>query len=65
LLFRGFQDDVVVVGLGDREVKHICRLDVCHFLEHSHQFREVVELGKPGLGPVAGALRGRFVKRIF
>ena len=49
----------MVVGLGDGEIEHIRRLDVRHFLEHRHQLWKVVELGKPGLGPVAGALRGQ------
>ena len=59
LLFRGFQHDVVVVGFWYGKVKHIRRLDVRHFLEHGDKFREVIEACEPGLGPVAGALRGQ------
>ena len=50
----------MIVSLGNREVEHIRRLDVRHFFEHRHEFWEVVEPGEPGLGPVAGALRGQF-----
>ena len=50
---------MVVVGLGHGEIEHISRLNICDFFEHTHQFRQIVELGKPGLGPVAGALRGQ------
>ena len=39
-VIRGFQHDVVVVGFGDGEIEHIRRLDVRHFLEHRHQFRD-------------------------
>ena len=55
----------MIDGLGNGEFEHIRRLDVRHFLEHSHQLREVMEFGKPGLGPVAGALGNEFVKMIF
>ena len=59
LMFGGFQHHMVVVGLGHGEIEHISRLNICDFFEHTHQFRQIVELGKPGLGPVAGALRGQ------
>ena len=39
LVLRGFEHDIVVVGLGDRQMQHIRRLDVRHFLEHGHQLR--------------------------
>ena len=50
---------MVVVGLGYGEIEHIRSLNVRHFLEHTHQLWEIVELGKPGLGPVARSLRGQ------
>lgn len=59
LMFGGFQHHMVVVGLGYGEIEHIRRLNICDFFEHTHQFRQIVELGKPGLGPVAAALRGQ------
>ena len=55
----------MAVGFGDGEFEHIRRLDVRHFLEHGHEFREVIEPGEPGLGPVAGALGVEFVKILF
>ena len=50
---------MVVVGLGYGEIEHIRRLDVGHFLEHTHQLRQIIKLGEPGLGTVAGSLRGQ------
>ena len=47
------------VCLGNRQIQHIRSLDICHFLEHGHQFRKVVEPGEPGLCPIAGTLRGK------
>ena len=46
-------------GRRDRQLQHICSLDVCHFLEHSHQFREVIEPGEPGLCSITGTFRGK------
>ena len=43
LVLRGFEHDIVVVGLGDRQMQHIRRLDVRHFLEHGHELREIIE----------------------
>ena len=50
----------MVFRLRHRQLQHIRCLNIRNFLEHGHQLREVVELGKPGLGPVAGTLRGQF-----
>ena len=50
---------MVVVGFWNREIQHIRRLYVRNLFEHAHQLREIVEPGKPGLGPVAAALRGQ------
>lgn len=33
-------------------------LDVGHFLEHGHKFRQVIKLGKPRFAAVTRALRG-------
>ena len=60
LLLRGFQHHIVVFRLRHRQLQHIRRLNIRNFLEHGHQLREVVELGKPGLGSIAGTLRGQF-----
>ena len=47
----------MIVGMGNGKIKHVRCLNFCDLLEHGHKFREIVELGKAGLGPVAGALR--------
>ena len=41
------------------ELEHIRRLDVRHIFENGHQLRQVIKLGKPCFGAVAGALRGQ------
>ena len=56
---RGLDNLRVEVSLWNRQHEHICRLDIRNHLEGGHQFRQVVELGKPGLAPVAAALRGQ------
>ena len=38
-----------VFCLRHRQIQHVCRLDICHFPEHLHKFRQVVEPGKPCL----------------
>ena len=55
----------MVVGLRHRQVQHIRRLDVRHILEYGDQLRQVVELGKAGLGPITRPLGNEFVKMIF
>ena len=47
------------VGIGNRKLQHIRSLDVCHFLEHGHQFREVIESGESGLCSIAGTFGGK------
>ena len=47
----------MVVGLGNRKLKHVCRLNVRCFLKHRHQLRKVVELGKACFRTVAAAFR--------
>ena len=59
LILRWFQGDVVVMRLRHGELEHIRRLDVRHIFEYAHQLRQVIKLGKPCLGPVAGSLRGQ------
>ena len=59
LILGRFQRNVVVVRLRNGQFQHIRRLDVRHILEYAHQLRQVVKLGKSGLGPVAGSLRGQ------
>ena len=46
-----------VFCLRHRQIQHICRLDVSHFPEHLHKFRQVVKPGKPCFQPVAVPLR--------
>ena len=60
LSLRRFQNNIVIMRLRHRQIQHIRCLNVRRFLEHRHEFREVVELGKPCFCPVAGALRGEF-----
>ena len=60
LILRWFQGDVVVMRLRHGELEHIRRLDVRHIFEYAHQLWQVIKLGKAGLGPVAGSLRGQF-----
>ena len=59
LILGGFQGDVVVMRLRHGQLEHIRRLDVRHIFEYAHQLRQVIKLGKPCLGPVAGTLRGQ------
>lgn len=53
------------MGLRHGELEHIRRLNICGLLEHCHEFRQIIELGKPRFGAVARALRIDFVKMIF
>ena len=53
----------MVVCLRHRQVQHIRRLDVRHIFEYRDQLRQVVELGKAGLGTVARPLRGKLDSR--
>ena len=46
-------------GRWDRQLQHVRSLDVSHFFEHGHQFREVIEPGEPGLCPITGTFRGK------
>ena len=48
------------MGLRHRQVQHIRRLDIRHIFEYGDQLRQVVELGKAGLGTVARPLRCQF-----
>ena len=57
LVFRGLQYLMMVMSLRHRQLKHIRSLNVCDLLEHSHQFREIVETGKSCFGSVARAFR--------
>ena len=50
---------------GAADDEHIRRLDVRHIFEHGDQLRQVVELGKASLGPIARPLGNEFVKMIF
>ena len=60
LLKLGRLDDLgVEVGLWHGKMEHIRRLDVGHLFESGHQLRQIEKFGKPGLGPIAGALRGQ------
>ena len=59
LLFRWFQNNTMEVGIGNRKLQHIRSLDVCNFLEHGHQFREVIEPGEAGLCSIAGTFGGK------
>ena len=59
LIPRWLQGDVVVMRLRHGEFEHIRRLNVRHIFEYAHQLRQVIKLGKPRLGPVAGTLRGQ------
>ena len=53
------------MGLRHGELEHIRRLNICGLLEHCHELRQIVELGKPRFGAVARALGNEFVKMIF
>ena len=55
----------MVVCFRHRELEHIRRLNIGNGFEHGHQFRQIVEAGKPGLTPVATAFGNEFVKMIF
>ena len=55
----------MVMCLRHGQVQHIRRLDVRHIFEYRDQLRQVVELGKAGLGSVARPLGNEFVKMIF
>ena len=53
----------MVICLRHGQVQHIRRLDVRHIFEYGDQLRQVVELGKAGLGPVARPFRGKLDSR--
>ena len=57
LMFRGLNHNSLKLCFRNREIQLVRGLDVCHFLEHIHQFRKVEELGKSGSGTIAGSLR--------
>ena len=61
LLYLGCGDfDDVVIGFRNGQIQHIRRLNVCHLPEHRHHFGDIRELGKAGLGAIAGAVRCQF-----
>ena len=59
LVLRWFQGDVMVMRLRHGQLEHIRRLNVRHIFEYGHQFRQVIKLGKPCFGAIAGAFRGQ------
>ena len=59
LILGGFQGNIVVMRLRHGQLEHIRRLNVRHIFEYAHQLRQVIKLGKPCLGPVAGTLWGQ------
>ena len=59
LLLGRFQGNIVIDCFRHGQVEHIRRLHVCDLFEHTHEFREVIELGKAGLRSIAVALRGK------
>ena len=65
LILGRFQRNVVVMCLRHGQLQHIRRLNVRHIFEYAHQLRQIIELRKPCLGPVTGALGGEFVKILF
>ena len=50
-------DGLAAHQFGHRQVEHIRRLHIRHLLEHTHQFRQVIEFGKSCFCAVAGSLR--------
>ena len=50
----------MVIGLGHRQLQHLCGLNIRHQPEHIDQLRQIVESCEPGLGAVAGTFRGQF-----
>ena len=57
LMLRRLNHNSLKLCFRNREIQLVRGLDVCHFLEHIHQFRKVEELGKSGSGTIAGSLR--------
>ena len=60
LQFRWLQLLHMVIGLGHRQLQHLCGLNIRHQPEHIDQLRQIVESCEPGLGTIAGTLRGQF-----
>ena len=63
LYLRGLHHHGLKLCLRHREVELVGGLDVGHLFEHTHQLREVEELGKPCPGAVACPLRGQLYGR--
>ena len=59
LIRRGLQSDIVVICFRHGQVEHIGGLNVRHIFEKAHQLRQIIKLGEPRLGTVAGSLRGQ------
>ena len=60
LLGAGWQryiDGFAAHQFGHRQVEHIRRLHIRHLLEHTHQFRQIIELGKSRFCPIACTFR--------
>ena len=57
--------DIVVLCFRYGKMKLIGGFYVGNLAEHGHEFRKIIEPGKPGTHTVSGAFDDRFVKRIF
>ena len=57
---RGLDHHRFKFGFRDGKMQLVAGLDICRFLKHRHQLREVEELGKTGARTVASALRSQF-----
>ena len=64
LMFGRLRHDVVVFHLRGGQVQLVGGLDVRHFFEQVHQFRQVEKLGESSARPIAGSLGEQFVKTI-
>ena len=65
LMFGRLRHDVVVFHFRGRQIQLVGSLDIRHFFEQVHQFRQIKELTESRSCPVAGAFGVEFVKILF
>ena len=58
-MFGGLRHVIVVFHLRGGQVQLVGGLDVRHFFEQVHQFRQVEKLGESSARPIAGPFRGK------
>ena len=63
--FGRLEGNVMILRLRDRQPYHIRRLNIRDIFKHTHQFGQVIKLGKSCFGAVACSFGVEFVKILF